>query len=302
MSSKEESTSSRPYETPAQKAAKSVFLLTSFAVIIYASMRHSEVGKHVLAVFVIQWACFIVAAYFRTEKFYDMAGSSCFLYIAVASWQNGSKDRRAMLACGLVAAWALRLGTFLVYRIHKAGRDKRFDAAKQNLVLFFVYWNLQGLWVSITALQLLLLSSSSSSLPPSAALPPSVSAGLALWLLGFVLETTADVQKLIFRSEPQNADKFIQSGLWRYCRHPNYFGEMIMWGAVTLIAVGDGGLIGTDFYLACFSPLFVFYLLSFVSGVPILEWSAEKKWGASPEYHKYKQQSRVLLCLPWAAS
>ena len=117
-------------------------------------------------------------------------------------------------------------------------------------------------------------------------------AGIALWGAGFIVEVAADAQKRRFRLQPENADRFIATGLWARCRHPNYLGEILLWTgvAVTALPALDGWR-----YLTLVSPVFVWLLLTRVSGIPLLEAQADRKWGADPAYRAYKARTPALV-------
>ena len=119
--------------------------------------------------------------------------------------------------------------------------------------------------------------------------------GLVLWLVGFGLEATADRQKSRFRADPANRGTFIHTGVWAWSRHPNYFGEITLWVGVALVAVPV--LHGWQ-WATLISPVFVFLLLTRVSGVPMLEKKADAKWGGEPDYEAYKKRTPVLVPLP----
>ena len=129
--------------------------------------------------------------------------------------------------------WAIRLGTFLFRRVTKDGHDKRFEHIRNRFSTFFMTWTLQGLWVSLT----LACGLAAMTALHSAPLGPLAVIGTIAWLIGFLIETIADAQKSRFRAQPENEDRFIQSGLWAWSRHPNYFGEILLWLGVALIAL-----------------------------------------------------------------
>ena len=122
-----------------------------------------------------------------------------------------------------------------------------------------------------------------------------VGVGLLLWIVGFSIEVIADRQKTEFRNDAENSEKFITTGLWRYSRHPNYFGEIILWLGIAIIAYPT--LVGWQ-YAALISPIFVTFLLVKVSGVKLLEESGKKRWGSDPTYQKYVTNTSVLLPMP----
>jgi steroid 5-alpha reductase family enzyme len=239
--------------------------------------------------FLIQWLAFIPAYLLQTEKFYDLIGSLTYISLMVlATLFSPFVDGRSILLLVLVVVWAVRLGTFLFRRINKAGGDSRFDEVKPSFIRFLTYWTVQGLWVTFTlaAALVAITTTTRSGLGLYALL------GTLIWIFGFAFEIIADAQKSRFRAEPRNKGKFIQSGLWARSRHPNYFGEILLWIGITIIALPV--LRGWGWF-AILSPLFVIFLLTRVSGIPILERRADEKWGGQPEYEAYKARTPVLI-------
>jgi len=241
----------------------------------------------------LQWVGWGISSYLQTEKYYDLFGSLTFITLALGSLvHNGSYAPRQLIVTGMVCAWAMRLGTYLVLRIRRDKEDKRFDDAKKNPGKFFVFWTMQGAWVWLTSLPMLMVNAQVSGGP----LTWVHGLGLGVWLLGFVVESAADYQKWVFRSDPKNKGDFIQSGLWKHSRHPNYFGEIVMWWAV--FGVAASSLSGVQLAAGLASPAFVMTLLLYVSGIPLLEAAADKKWGENPKYQEYKANTRDLIPLP----
>ena len=187
----------------------------------------------------------------------------------------------------LISLWALRLGSFLFMRIHKDGEDKRFRTIKPSATQFFMTWTLQGLWVSLCSMCALTAISSDTGVVVNALFY----FGLGLFVLGFSTEIVADNQKSKFRSFPENRDKFITTGLWAKSRHPNYFGEIVLWAGIAVMSFSS--LEGWQ-YLTLISPIFTYILLVYVSGVRMLEARADKKWGHDEDYKKYKSNTPVL--------
>jgi steroid 5-alpha reductase family enzyme len=122
-------------------------------------------------------------------------------------------------------------------------------------------------------------------------------AGSLVWAFGFAIEVVADAQKSRFRADPENAGKFIDAGLWAWSRHPNYFGEIVLWIGVAVIALPV--LRGWQ-WVTLISPVFVAVLLTRISGVPILEKRADEKWGGQEDYEAYKERTPVLIPRPFA--
>lgn len=242
--------------------------------------------------FVIQWVAFIPAFVFRTEKFYDLTGSITYLtVVVVALLLSPAIDTRSLLLAGMVAIWAVRLGSFLFTRIRAAGEDRRFREIKKSFARFLMTWTLQGLWVAFS------LSSALAAITSTIRkeLDAFAVIGFLVWLFGFGVEVIADSQKSAFNANPANKDKFIRSGLWSWSRHPNYFGEIVLWIGVMIIAMPI--LQGWQ-WATLISPIFIIILLTRISGVPMLEKRADEKWGGQPEYEAYKANTSVLIPMP----
>ena len=239
--------------------------------------------------YAVQWIMFSHAWVKKTEHYYDLTGSLTYITLVVfALGVSETRDLRDWVLAVLVMVWAGRLGTFLFQRVRGAGEDRRFRQAKQSFPLFFMFWTLQGTWVFVTLS--CALAAISSQLGSPIATPFWI--GLALWIAGFTIEVVADRQKSAFRADPANAQKFINTGIWAWSRHPNYFGEIVLWTGIAVIAIPD--LIGWQ-YLTLISPLFVIVLLTFISGVRLLEARADKQWGDDPEYQAYKRSTPTLM-------
>lgn len=245
-----------------------------------------------LVAFIVQWLVFIPAWIYQTEHYFDLTGSLTYITLTLfALLATGFTNDRALLIGACVIIWAARLGSFLFLRISKAGEDRRFRKMKTNFLQFLMTWTLQGLWVYITYAAGLAAMTSVSDVP----IGPMAIAGAAIWLLGFAVEVIADRQKSAFRADPDNQGKFIKSGLWAWSRHPNYFGEILLWCGIMLIAIPV--LEGMQ-YATLISPIFVIVLLTKISGVRMLENRADKLWGNDPEYQDYKARTPTLFPLP----
>jgi len=242
--------------------------------------------------FVIQWVVFVPSYLLQTERFFDLTGSITYITVTgVAVLLTPDTDARSILLLVMVTAWAARLGFYLFRRIRKAGADSRFDAIKPSFPRFLNVWTLQGLWVSLTLAAALAAISSTERV----ALGTLTAIGLLVWVLGFGMEATADAQKSRFRADPANKGRFIHTGLWAWSRHPNYFGEITLWIGVAIVALPV--LRGWQ-WVTLISPLFVILLLTRVSGVPLLEKSADERWGGEPDYEAYKERTPVLVPRP----
>ena len=243
-------------------------------------------------VFLIQWLGFIAAYLLQTEKFFDLTGSITYISVTtLAVLLSPIVDGRSILLLALVVIWAGRLGTFLFRRIQRAGKDARFDDIKPSFIRFLNTWTLQGLWVTFTSAAALAAITTATRRE----LGWFALIGFLIWVLGFATEATADAQKNRFRADPENKGKFIHTGLWAWSRHPNYFGEIVIWIGVAVIALPI--LRGWQ-WVTLISPVFVTLLLTRISGVPMLEKRADEKWGGQEEYEAYKARTPVLIPRP----
>jgi steroid 5-alpha reductase family enzyme len=258
----------------------------------YSALGFPVYALAVALAFVIQWLAFIPAYLLKTEKFYDLTGSITYLSVtALALFLSPSPDARAWLLAGMVAVWALRLGSFLFLRIRSAGEDRRFRDIKRSFSRFLIAWTLQGLWVAFSLAAVLAAITSQVRIELGA----FALVGFLIWAFGFAIEIIADRQKSRFNAETQNKGKFIQSGLWAWSRHPNYFGEIVLWIGVLVIAAPV--LRGWQ-WVALISPVFITLLLTRISGIPMLEARADEKWGGQQDYETYKAQTPILIPRP----
>jgi steroid 5-alpha reductase family enzyme len=246
----------------------------------------------IAAAYIIQWIAFIVAFIQKSEKFYDLIGSLTYISITIALVLiNPNINDRSVLLAILVIIWATRLGTFLFTRIQKQGKDDRFDEIKTSFTQFLLTWTLQGLWVTFTAAAAWAAMSSPDPTP----LGWLALVGFIVWIFGYFFELLADAQKSAFKADPENEGKFIKSGLWAWSRHPNYFGEIVIWIGVAIIAFP--ALKGWAL-VALISPIWVIVQLTVISGIPMLEKKADKRWGGQDDYEKYKKNTPVLIPRP----
>tara|TARA_B100000401_G_scaffold413346_1_gene333458 strand:- start:135 stop:782 length:648 start_codon:yes stop_codon:yes gene_type:complete len=211
---------------------------------------------------------------------------SSVLFIFFKSNTVESFNLGSLVLSSFIIIWSLRLGTFLFLRIKKAGKDRRFNEIKKSFSWFFMTFSISGMWVTICSICAL------TGVANGIIFSSITIIGIVIFLIGFTIEIIADSQKTKFRAKDGNKDKFISSGLWKYSRHPNYLGEIILWLGISLISLSS--LEGFQ-YVTLISPIFTYLLLVNVSGINLLEKSGDKKWGKLESYKKYKEKTPRLI-------
>jgi len=244
---------------------------------------------------------FAVTAATHTHKLVDLCGTGSFVASALATCAVCVKEfkrvspgkplpiRPIVMTAGVVF-WGTRLASFLFYRIMTSPEDKRFDTffpAKGELPIKLAgFWSIQATWGFVCLLPVTLACRLKSA---SAPVGPAFWIAMGCFAAGFMCEAVADHQKMMFKSVPGNKDLWCDVGLWKYSRHPNYFGEMLVWWSL-LAAAGS-----TVPRWAVASPLMVCSLLMFVSGVPLIETKYDEKYKNNAAYHKYKSSTSLII-------
>ena len=276
-----------------------VVLVIAALVALAGSQGGSTVGGFpvfalcVILAFVIQWVAFVPSYLLQTERLlrphrrpdvhHRRGGRRPALRRARRPLVSAARDGRR--------SGPSRLASYLFLRIRKAGEDKRFDAIKPSFPRFLNTWTLQGLWVTLTLAAALAAITTTERV----GIGTVTAIGLLVWVAGFGLEAVADAQKSRFRADPANKGRFIHTGLWSWSRHPNYFGEILLWVGVAIVALPV--LRGWQ-WVTLISPVFVALLLLRVSGVPLLEKAADEKWGGQLDYEAYKHRTSLLVPRP----
>lgn len=242
--------------------------------------------------FILHWLVFLPSFALQTEHYFDLTGALSYIAtVILALVLHPSMSTRGTVICLMVVIWAARLGSFLFLRVKKAGKDRRFNELKTRFWRYLFTWTVGGAWVFFTIAAGLAAATSMQQVEIGALF----FLGGAIWIIGFAIEIIADRQKSKFRNEPANADTYITTGLWQYSRHPNYFGEIVLWTGIAVMAlpVLSGWQLAT-----LISPVFVYLLLTRVSGIPMLEKSAEERWGSDPNYQYYVATTSCLWPMP----
>lgn len=240
----------------------------------------------------IQAIFFTFAFIFKTDKLTDLTYGLTFILlsvIAVIASKDISIHKGILLS--MIILWATRLITYLFYRINKMKKDSRFDEMRSKFFKFAQFWFLQGIsvWIIMLPSSLFLVKLNDINISVVSIL------GVIIWFIGLTIETTADIQKFKFKNNPKNKGLWIQSGIWKYSRHPNYFGEILCWIGIFLFI--SPALNGWE-YLTIISPLYITTILLFVSGVPILEKRYNERYKDNEEYQGYKRTTSLIIPLP----
>jgi steroid 5-alpha reductase family enzyme len=234
---------------------------------------------------------FAVAAARKTDVVTDLSYSLTFALLAIVLPFTGAGKPVQLVASLLVVLWALRLGSYLFRRILRTKVDHRFDGVREDPLRFARFWLLQAITVAVVMLPVSYLLDREQ--------PPGLGvwsvAGAAVWLVGFLVEAVADAQKAAFKANDENRGRFVSTGLWRYSRHPNYFGEMLVWWGLFAYAVP---VLHGAAYAVVAGPIYITLLLLFVTGIPPLERSADAKHGDTAAYRDYKRRTSILMPLP----
>lgn len=235
----------------------------------------------------IQVLLFIPAYLIKTDKLTDLSYSLTFVILAGLMYLRSDQDILKLILFLMVAVWGFRLGYYLVKRIWKIGKDKRFDDIRINLFKFLSFWVFQGAVIPLVLVPSMLFFNLKTSFSVILVF------GFLVWLAGFLVETFSDLQKYKFINNPKNKGKWVNTGLWKISRHPNYFGEILCWVGIYFYTFSS--LVGTQKLIALISPLTISTILLFISGIPKLEKKADKKWGSDKNYQEYKRKTAVLI-------
>ncbi len=242
------------------------------------------------AVWAYMTAWFVLALLRKDNSLADTAWGLGFVLLAVGTFVRGHEPApRRVLVTALVLVWGLRLAVHVFARNRKKGEDFRYAAWRAAWGRWFVLRSycqvflLQGLFLLIIAWPIVLVNAT-----PQSGLGWRDLAGAAVWLIGFVFEAVADLELTRFKKDPANRGRVLTEGLWRFSRHPNHFGEALVWWGIFILALGsEGG------WTALASPLLITLLVRFVSGVPMLE----RKSRENPEFRAYARRTNAFI--PW---
>ncbi len=255
-------------------------------------------GALILSI-VFNLSVFALAYKYKSDKLTDITYSLSFILLAIFSlFQADKTNYYSLIIFFMVLIWAIRLGSFLLYRVIKVGKDNRFDTVRDDFHRFFKFWLAQALTVWLLMIPVILAITNYNNYDLVSYKGDIIwNIGVFIWAAGLIIESIADIQKYNFRNKYKSNSKWINTGLWQHSRHPNYFGEILVWLGLYLSCVIV--LDTTQRIISIISPIFITILLIYISGIPILENSADKKWGKSKEYLAFKKRTNLLLPLPF---
>lgn len=252
-------------------------------------------NPYIMALFIslgINLLFFLLASTFKTDKFTDFTYGFTFITLVLFFLlKTQTFYLPQILLATMVVIWGIRLITYLLVRILKIKKDRRFNKIREKPLKFLQFWVFQGLAVWVILLPSIYLLNKTESMPLSLVMV----LGIFVWALGLLTETVSDWQKFTFKNNPQNVGLWIQTGLWKYSRHPNYFGEILCWLGIFIFVLPT---IQGISWLTIVNPIFITFILLFVSGIPLLEKSNDAKYSDNKNYWVYKKKTSILVPLP----
>lgn len=256
-------------------------------------INNQPVLASLLFSFAVNFLFFLIALIFRTDKVTDLSYSLSFAFLALVlllSAGQGFNIIQILMASSIIL-WAFRLGSYLFMRILITKTDDRFDDKRNNPANLIRFWLLQ-----IVAVWLIMMPYSIFLTERDLAISTvSASIGFPIFFLGFLIEGISDLQKFQFKRKEENKGQWMERGLWKYSRHPNYFGEILVWWGLFIVALP---FLRGFALISVIGPVFITFLLLKVSGIPLLEIGAEKKYGENPDYRSYRNSTSLLIPLP----
>ncbi len=240
------------------------------------------------SIFVLNFLGFFLGYFFRTDKFTDITYSLSFIcasFLGLIFFSE--KSLSELILVGMVIIWAIRLGSFLLGRILNIKKDNRFDSMRSSWIKFGSFWLLQAVSVCIIILPVI-IGLDQNNKGNEFSIFQAI--GIGIWSIGFIIEAMADYQKAKFKK--QNPGQLMISGLYKWVRYPNYLGEILVW---TGICIYSANIYTGWMWISVLSPIWIFILLRYISGIPLVEESRKEKYGDDSRYQKYISKTRMLL-------
>lgn len=243
----------------------------------------------------MQFTFFLIACSCKFDKVTDFAGGTNFVILALLTFLMAQTyATRQIMVTVCICVWGARLSGYLLYRIIKIGEDKRFDDKRENVLKFAGFWTFQAFWVFTVSLSVIFVNAEASSLKRPYWTGMDI-VGLVFFCIGLLTEAVSDQQKFMFRNNPANKGKWCDTGLWKISRHPNYFGEILLWVGIFIISTS---ILSYGQWAAVLSPLFITAILLFLSGIPLLEKKADERFFKNELYRDFKKRTSPLIPVP----
>lgn len=244
---------------------------------------------NLLVIFAFMNLAFLISIKLKRNDLADSAWGIGFIVLALFNlfWSNDFQRTKIIISF-LIFLWGLRLTAYVTLRNWGKSEDYRYKEWKEQwgktviLRSYLQVFLLQGLFMFLVGLAVNLYNKFDGGVSFYGFI------GLLIWILGFYFETVGDLEMYFFKKNPKNKGKIMKYGLWKYTRHPNYFGEIAMWWGIWILTIGS-----TYWLIGLISPIVITILLTKVSGVPMLE----KKYEGNKEFEEYKRKTSVLI--PW---
>jgi steroid 5-alpha reductase family enzyme len=254
-----------------------------------ATMLHTFFIALVMVLLFMGFA-FMGALVKKRNDIADVVWGHGFILIAILALYKSDCSPRALLVFTLVTIWATRLSWYIVKRHIGKPEDSRYAKWREEwggwflLRSFLQVFMLQGILLTVIALPIIVVGTA-----PATSLGILDAAGATVWIAGFIIEATADRQLANFISDSNNRGRIIMTGLWNWSRHPNYFGEVVLWWGIWIIS-----LAASDTWITLLGPLTISLLILTVSGIPMIE----ERYRNNPAYQAYAERTSVFLPLP----
>jgi steroid 5-alpha reductase family enzyme len=246
----------------------------------------------VLAIFVLVTFLYFISRIINRVDIIDIGWGIGFLIIAVLALIFSDKFYfKQIILLTMIFIWSMRLSIYLFLRIKQSSEeDHRYQEFRKSwkgnfkIQSYFKIFIFQGILILLISLPILIVNSS-----PSKTFNLIDFFGVSIWFIGFVIESISDYQLASFKKQKSNKGKIMNKGLWKFSRHPNYFGEILLWWGIFLLTLTNAG-----WYIALISPLLISYLIIKVSGIPLAEKSLKQKDG----FKEYASKTSILIPLP----
>ncbi|HMO78671.1 MAG TPA: DUF1295 domain-containing protein [Candidatus Paceibacterota bacterium] len=252
-----------------------------------------EFSTALLFSIIINILLFIPAFLLKTDKLTDLSYSISFAAVALFLFLKSEKNILDYVLLIMILGWSFRIGFYLLKRILKTKKDVRFDGIRESFWKFFGFWIIQAISVWLILLPTIIFffnSKKESSLL-------LIFLGTIIFLIGLIIETIADKQKFDFKNNLANKDLWIETGLWKYSRHPNYFGEILVWIGIFVLSTSIN-ISMSYVFVGIISPIYIFIILRYFSGIPPLEKKYDQRFSENKNYLKYKQKTNLLILGP----